>query len=89
MTQLPNVIPQTAFPGQVRDALLLTDGVQVQRPGAAIQITASVAGEVTLKLWGENDIIVTVSVGDSIYPYQVVMATSLTATITRYYNLFT
>ena len=74
--------------GQVCDAALLADGVQTQRPGAAIQITASVTGTVTLTLLSGATIVVNPPVGDSVYPYQVIMAKAGTATITAYYNLF-
>lgn len=87
MATLPNRVPRTVWNGQIVDAVPLSSGVATQQPGAAIQITASVAGEVTLELYSGNEIIVTVAVGDNIYPYQVVKATVGTATITRYYNL--
>jgi hypothetical protein len=74
--------------GQVCDAALLANGVPTQRPGAAIQITASVAGTVILTLVSGATIVVNPPVGDSIYPYQVVMAAAGTATVTAYYNLF-
>lgn len=76
------------YPGQIWDAVALSDGVATQRPGAAIQISASVAGTVTLTLASGHTIVVNVAVGDSIYPYQVTKATAVTATAT-YYNLFT
>jgi hypothetical protein len=82
-------ITENAFsPGQVWDATLLTEATAVSRPGAAIQITASVSGTVTLTLASGNTIIVTPAIGDNIYPYQVTKATVGTATITRYYNLY-
>lgn len=74
--------------GQICDAVLLLDGVATQRPGAAIQITASVAGTVTLTLNTGSTIVVNPLVGDNLYPYQVVKAAAGTATITAYYNLF-
>lgn len=75
------------FAGQVWDNLLLTDNVSA-RCGAAVQITASVAGTVTLTLWSGNTIVVTVGVGDSIYGYQCTKFAAGTATVTRCYNLF-
>ena len=75
--------------GQVWDSEQLSDGVTTQRPGAAIQISASVAGTVTLTLLSGSTIVVNVGVGDSIYPYQVTQAKAGTATVTAYYNLFT
>lgn len=89
MSQPPNTVPQTAFPGQIRGCLLLADGAQVQRPGAAIQISATVAGTVNLVFWDGTEIVVNVQVGDSLYPYQVLKATAGTATISAFYNLFT
>lgn len=86
---VPTPVPRTIFPGQICDCLELSDGVRTQRPGAAIQISATGAGTVTLELWnGGNEIIVNVAVGDSIYPYQVVKATAGTAVISKYYNLY-
>lgn len=76
--------------GQVCAAVLLADGVVTQQPGAAIQITASVAGTVTLTLAADGStIVVNPAVGDSIYPYQVTKAVAGTATVTAYYNLLT
>lgn len=74
--------------GQICDALQLTENTATQQPGAAIQISASGAGTVTLTLNSGNTIVVNVAVGDNIYPYQVIKATVGTATITSYYNLF-
>ena len=74
--------------GQICDALALTENTLTQQPGAAIQISASGAGTVTLTLNSGNTIVVNVAVGDNIYPYQVIKATVGTATITAYYNLF-
>lgn len=74
--------------GQICDAAQLTENTLTQRPGAAIQITASGVGTVTLTLLSGATIPVTVAVGDNIYPYQVTKATVGTATITSYYNLF-
>lgn len=88
MTDLPIRTPNTLYLGQVNDAVLLVDGVATQRVGAAIQITADDAGEVTLTLYSGAEVIITVGIGDSIYPYQVSKYTSGTATITRAYNLF-
>lgn len=79
---------RTWWPGQIAGALLLTENTVTQRPGAAIQITASVAGSVTLTLNDGTTIVVNPQVGDNIYPYQVLKATVGTATITAYYNLF-
>lgn len=76
------------WPGQICDALQLTENTPTQRPGAAIQITASVAGTVTLTLVSGATIVVNPNVGDSIYPYQVIKATVGSATISAYYNLF-
>lgn len=75
------------FAGQIWRSLLLSDNVPAQC-GAAIQITASVAGEIVLTLWGGNTHIVTVGVGDSIYGYECTMFHATTATVTRCYNLF-
>lgn len=80
--------PRSLYPGQVWDALAMVENTASARVGSAIQITASVAGTVTLLLQSGNPIIVTVPVGDSIYPYQVTKATVGTATVTRYYQLF-
>lgn len=74
--------------GQIMDAQLLTEATDTQRPGAAIQITASVAGTVTLTLLSGNTIVVNPQVGDNLYPYQVTRATVGTATVSAYYNLF-
>lgn len=79
---------RTWWLGQICDALLLSDGVVTQRPGAAIQISATVAGTVTLTLLNGVTIVVNPQVGDNLYPYQVVMATAGTATVSAYYNLF-
>lgn len=84
----PNPNARSWFAGQICDAERLTENVQAQRPGAAIQITASTAGTVTLTLNSGNTIVVTLSVGDNIYPYQVLRATVGTAVVTAYYNLF-
>lgn len=83
-----NPTPRTNWPGQICDCLQLSNDTLTQQPGAAIQITASVAGTVTLLLWHGRTIVVNPQVGDNIYPYQVVKATSGTATISAYYNLF-
>lgn len=74
--------------GQICDAVALSDDIDVQRPGAAIQITASVAGTVTLILLSGVSVVVNPQVGDNLYPYQVIRATAGTATVTAYYNLF-
>lgn len=74
--------------GQICDAVQLSEDTITQRPGAAIQITATVAGSVTLTLNTGSTIVVNPQVGDNIYPYQVTKATVGTATITAYYNLF-
>lgn len=76
--------------GQVCAAVPLANNVPTQQPGAAILITASVAGTVTLTLAGDGStIVVNPSVGDSIYPFQVTKAVAGTATVTAYYNLMT
>lgn len=75
-------------PGQVWDCELLTDSVPAKRVGAAIQISATGAGTVTLTLASGNTIVVNVNAGDSIYPYQVQMAAAGTATVSAYYNLY-
>jgi hypothetical protein len=79
---------KTIFPGQYWDAAALTENTATTRPGAAIQIIASVAGTVTLVLWSGNSIVVSVPTGMTILPYEVTKATVGTATITSYYNLF-
>ncbi len=79
---------KSIFPGQYWDAALLTENTATSRPGAAIQIVASVTGTVTLVLWSGNSIVVTVPVGVTVLPYEVTKATVGTATITSYYNLF-
>lgn len=79
---------RTWWPGQICGAAQLTENTRTQRPGAAIQITASVAGSVTLTLNDDTTIVVNPQIGDNIYPYQVLKATVGTATITAYYNLF-
>lgn len=73
--------------GQIMDAVALTEATETQRPGAAIQISASGAGTVTLTLLSGATIVVNPQVGDNLYPYQVVKATVGTATIDAYYNL--
>ena len=70
------------------DAALLTENTATSRPGAAIQIVASVTGTVTLVLWSGNSIVVTVPVGVTVLPYEVIKATEGSATVTSYYNLF-
>jgi hypothetical protein len=75
------------FPGQIWDALSLTDNVTA-RAGAAIQITSSNSGSVTLTLWSGATIVVTVSPGDSIYPYQCTKFHAGTAAVVSAYNLF-
>ena len=79
---------RTWWAGQIADVEQLTEDTPTQRPGAAIQITASVGGTVTLTLLSGNTIIVNQQVGDNLYPYQVLRATVGTATISAYYNLF-
>lgn len=74
--------------GQVCDAVPLTNGVETQQVGAAIMITASVTGTVTLELMSGKSIVVNPAVGDNFYPFQVTKATAGTATVTAYYNLF-
>ena len=74
--------------GQICDAAPLVDGVTTQRPGAAVMISASVAGTVTLTLLDGATIVVNPTVGDSIYPFQVVQATAGTAVVSAVYNLF-
>lgn len=81
--------PRSVFLGQICDCLLLAEGVLTQRPGAAIQISVSNPGDVTLVLWSGASIVVNLSVGDSIYPYQVVSYTPGSATVSAAYNLFT
>lgn len=78
---------KSLFPGQVWDALALTDNVAA-RAGAAIQLTSSNSGTVTLTLWSGATLVVTVSPGDSIYPYQCTKYHAGTAVITAAYNLF-
>lgn len=75
--------------GQVADAVLLSNGVPTQRPGAAILITASVAGTVTLTLTAGSTIVVNPVIGDSIFPFQVTQYSAGTATVTAAYNLIT
>lgn len=87
-TDSQNVIPRTQWPGQISDCLLLTSDTTTQRPGAAIQITVSGVGTVTLTLWGGHTIVVNPQVGDSIYPYQVTKYTTGTAQGVVCYNLF-
>lgn len=79
---------KSIFPGQYWDAVALTENTATTRPGAAIQIVASVAGTVTLVLWSGNSIVVSVPSGTTILPYEVTKATVGTATVTSYYNLF-
>lgn len=74
--------------GQICDAVELTDGVETQRPGAAIQITVAGAGTVILTLLSGAEIPVSLQVGDTLYPYQVIKATADTATGAVYFNLF-
>lgn len=71
----------------IRSAALLTEDTSTTAPGKAIQISATVAGTVTLTLFDGSLIIVNVVVGDNIYPYSVSKATVGTATISNYYNL--
>lgn len=78
---------KSLYPGQIWSAVALTSNTSAQC-GASIQITASVAGTVTLTLWSGVTIIVTVGVGDSIYPYQCTKFVAGTATVTSAYNLF-
>ena len=54
----------------------------------AIQISASVAGTVTLTLVDSSTIVVNVVAGDNIYPYCVQKAVVGTATVSAYYLLF-
>lgn len=76
--------------GQVCGAVPLADNVVTQQPGAAILITTSVTGTVTLTLAGDGStIVVNPPVGDAIYPFQVTKAVAGTATVTAYYNLLT
>lgn len=79
---------QGLYPGQIWDCEEIEDDTETSRPGAALQITASVAGTVTLTLGSGAEIIVTVAVGDTIVPYQVTKAAQGTATVQKYYNLF-
>ena len=74
--------------GTIYDAQLLTNNVETTRVGAAIQISASGAGTVLLKLQSGFVITVNVAVGDSIYPYQVRSCTSGTAVVTAAYKLY-
>ncbi len=55
--------------------------------GRGILITASVAGTVTLLMADTTTVVVTVAVGDNIYPFSVTKATVIGATVTRMYNL--
>lgn len=89
MTEVPIQTPQNPWPGQIRDALALNDGVVTQRPGSRIQISASVtATAVTLTLYSGNTIVVNPAVGDNIYPYEVIKAVVTSGTVTGMYNLF-
>lgn len=87
MTAVPenNAPPVSIVP--VLGATVMSSGAATT-PGRAILITASVVGEVTLVLANGDSITVTVAVGDNIYPFSVLSATTGTATVTRYYNLF-
>lgn len=80
---------RTWWQGQVCDAVLLSNGVPTQRPGAAIMISASGAGTVTLTLQAGSTIVVNPAVGDSIFPFQVTQYRVGTATVTAAYNLLT
>lgn len=55
--------------------------------GLAVQITASVAGTVTLTLSDASTIVVTVPINDTVYPYAVTKFVAGTATVTAVYNL--
>lgn len=81
--------PTNQWAGQVQDCLQLTEGVVTQRPGAAVQITATTAGSVILTLVSEATIVVNPALGDSIYPYEVIKFVPGTAVISAAYNLFT
>lgn len=83
-----SLLPQPGMsPLPVRNATALTEDTATTMPGRAIQITATVAGTVTLTLISGDTIVVTVVAGDNIYPYAVTKATVGTATISHYYNL--
>lgn len=77
-----------AWPGQYQGAFPLSENTAVLTgAGSGIMITASVAGTVTLTLLDGSTVVVSVPVGSTIYPFQVIKATVGTATITSYYNL--
>ena len=71
----------------VQDAWLLTNSSAGQLPGQSVMITASVTGTVTLTLQSGNTIIVTVQVGDNIYPFACTNRVTGTATVSAVYNL--
>lgn len=86
MVDIPT--PRSLWPGSTCDAALMANAVETQRPGAAIQITVTGTGTVTLVLWSGATIVVNPQVGDSIYPYQVKKYTAGTATGVVCYSLF-
>lgn len=71
-----------------RRQLMVADTVYT--PGVAIQLTASVAGEVVLTLQNGGTMICTLAVGDNIYPYAITTYASagLTASLTRAYIIY-
>ena len=80
--------PRTVWQGQISGCLLLSNATPTQRPGAAIQITVTSSGTITLTLWSGDTIVVNPQVGDSIYPYQVVRYDTGTADGVVCYNLY-
>lgn len=83
-----SLFPLNQWAGQVQDCLLLNEGEVTQRPGAAVQISATGSGSVDLTLVSGAEIVVNVAAGDSIYPYEIVKYVEGSATLSAVYNLY-